>query len=214
MQFTLFIRRNDIIKSLYMSFISSPATNVVCYRHNLISSLLSIYCLNLCGFMNEAIRPYQTLFKLNNLIGVYYWLISDYMLVVECDCKIGIIWGLWDKYHDPEYFMKHIHYWCLSIIPDNHDNCQFQSSEYKNILWHAVSSLATSVFTNATCSLMDTSSPVVKLESVRTLLRITRLGYRKLYLVSIGPKSHAKMTKKQILMSSWSRFEHCTESLV
>ena len=38
----------------------------------------------------------------------------------------------------------------------------------------------------------------VKLKSVRTFLRITRLAYRKLYLAIIGPNSHDKLTKYEI----------------
>ena len=38
----------------------------------------------------------------------------------------------------------------------------------------------------------------VKLESVRTLLKITRLAYRKSYLAIIGPNSHEKLTKYEL----------------
>ena len=38
----------------------------------------------------------------------------------------------------------------------------------------------------------------VKLESVQTFLRITRLAYRKLYLAIIGPNSHEKLTEYEI----------------
>ena len=51
------------------------------------------------------------------------------------------------------------------------------------------------------------------LESIRTLLRITRLAPRKLYLVITCPNSHGKFAKSYI-RSSWSRFEHCSDSLV
>ena len=67
------IRRNDIIKSLYMSFTNlfphlPPRSHVTATKDtynssaattvfpNLISILLSIYCLNLCGFMNESVE--------------------------------------------------------------------------------------------------------------------------------------------------------------
>ena len=48
------------------------------------------------------------------------------------------------------------------------------------------------------------------LESVRTLLRITRLVHRKSYLVIIWPISYEKLTKSEIRSSS-SRFEHCSQ---
>ena len=51
-----------------------------------------------------------------------------------------------------------------------------------------------------------------QLKSVRTLLKITRLAYRKSYLVIIC-NSHDQLTKSEI-MSSWSQFEHCSKSLV
>ena len=53
----------------------------------------------------------------------------------------------------------------------------------------------------------------VKLESARTLLRITHLTIRKSYLIIICPNSQEKLTKSEI-RSSWSQFEHCSESLV
>ena len=53
----------------------------------------------------------------------------------------------------------------------------------------------------------------LKLEVVRTLLRITRLTHRKSYLIIICPNSHEKLTKSEI-MSSLSRFKHFSESLV
>ena len=53
----------------------------------------------------------------------------------------------------------------------------------------------------------------VMLESVRTLLRITRLAHRKSYLLIYLPNSDATLTKGEI-MTSWSRFKHCSESLV
>ena len=53
----------------------------------------------------------------------------------------------------------------------------------------------------------------VKLESILTLLRITHLAHRKSYLLIICPNSHEKLTKSEI-MSSWSWFKHCSESLV
>ena len=53
----------------------------------------------------------------------------------------------------------------------------------------------------------------VKLELVRTLLRITRLVHRKSYLIIILPNSHENFTKNEI-SSSWSRFEHYSESLL
>ena len=54
---------------------------------------------------------------------------------------------------------------------------------------------------------------VDQLKSVRTLLRITRLAHRKSYLVIICLNSHEKLTKGEI-RSNWSRFKHCSESLV
>ena len=54
---------------------------------------------------------------------------------------------------------------------------------------------------------------LVKLQLIQTLVRITRLVHRKSYLVIICPNSHEKLTKSEI-MSSWSRFEHCSESLI
>ena len=39
------------------------------------------------------------------------------------------------------------------------------------------------------------------------------LAHRKSYLLIICPNSHEKLTKSEI-MSSWSLFEHCSESLV
>ena len=51
----------------------------------------------------------------------------------------------------------------------------------------------------------------VKLELVRTLLRITRLVLRKSHLVIICPNAHEKLTKSEnIIRSRWSRFEHCS----
>ena len=44
-----------------------------------------------------------------------------------------VILSAWDNYHDPEYFIKHILYWCFSILPNNHENCQFQSENTKYI---------------------------------------------------------------------------------
>ena len=44
----------------------------------------------------------------------------------------------------------------------------------------------------------------LKLELVRTLLRITRLAYSELYLVTICPNAHEKWTKSEI-RSSWIR---------
>ena len=60
---------------------------------------------------------------------------------------------------------------------------------------------------------VDQTWNLVKLEMVRTLLKITRLTYRKSNLAIIGPNSLDKWTKSEI-MSSWSLFEHCSESLV
>ena len=51
------------------------------------------------------------------------------------------------------------------------------------------------------------------MESVWTLLRITLLVHWKSYLIIICPNSHDKFTKSEI-RSSWSRFKHCSESLV
>ena len=53
----------------------------------------------------------------------------------------------------------------------------------------------------------------VKLKSVRTLLRITCLADKKSYVVIICASSFQKLTKSEI-GSSWSRFEHCSESLL
>ena len=44
------------------------------------------------------------------------------------------------------------------------------------------------------------------------MLRITRLAHRKSYLVINSPNSHEQLTKREI-RSSWSWFEHCSESL-
>ena len=52
----------------------------------------------------------------------------------------------------------------------------------------------------------------VKLESVRTLRKITRPVHRKSFPVNTCPNSHEKLTKGEI-MSSWCRFEHCSEPL-
>ena len=41
----------------------------------------------------------------------------------------------------------------------------------------------------------------VKLESVRSLLKITRLVYMKSYLAIIGPNSHEMLTKYEIRLS-------------
>ena len=82
--------------------------------------------------IRDKIRPYQTILKRNDLIDVYQCL-SVYMggggggvicwsLNVTVKLLIlykhRILWGLWDKYHDPEYFIiEHIiYYWCLSIL--------------------------------------------------------------------------------------------------
>ena len=46
---------------------------------------------------------------------------------------------------------------------------------------------------------VDQKCNYVKLESVRTLLRITRLDHRKSYLVIICPNSHNKLTKSEIM---------------
>ena len=56
------------------------------------------------------------------------------------------------------------------------------------------------------CPNSHTNQPIVKvgqLESVRTLLRSTRLATRKSYLVIICPNSHGKLTKGKC-RSSWS----------
>ena len=54
----------------------------------------------------------------------------------------------------------------------------------------------------------------VKLQSVRTLFRITCLvDYRKSYVVIICASSCEKLTKSEIGLSC-SRFEHCLESLI
>ena len=42
------------------------------------------------------------------------------------------------------------------------------------------------------------------IESVRTLLRITHLAFRKSYLAIVSPNAHANLTKIKI-RSSWSR---------
>ena len=47
-------------------------------------------------------------------------------------------------------------------------------------------------------------------KSVQTLLKITHLAS---YLIIICPNSHEQLTKIKI-RSSWSRFEHCSESLI
>ena len=49
---------------------------------------------------------------------------------------------------------------------------------------------------------VDRKRNQVKLESVQTLLRITRLAHKKSYLVIIFPNSHEKLTKSEI-RSSW-----------
>ena len=53
----------------------------------------------------------------------------------------------------------------------------------------------------------------VKLKLVRILLRFTRLAHRMSYLVIVCSNSHEKLTKG-VIRSSWSRFEHCSESLI
>ena len=60
---------------------------------------------------------------------------------------------------------------------------------------------------------VDQKLNYVKLESISTLLRITQLAYRKSYLVIMCPNAHEQLTKSEI-MSSWSRFEYCSKSLV
>ena len=45
------------------------------------------------------------------------------------------------------------------------------------------------------------------------LCQIAHLAHRKSYLVIICPNSHGKLTKSEI-MSSSSRFEHCSEPLI
>ena len=54
---------------------------------------------------------------------------------------------------------------------------------------------------------------LVRVESVGTFLRITRLAHRKSYLVISCPNAHVKLTKI-IIRSSWSWFKHCSQSLV
>ena len=52
----------------------------------------------------------------------------------------------------------------------------------------------------------------VNLESIRTLLIITRLTHSKSCLIIIYPNLHEKLIKSEI-RSSWTRFEYCSESL-
>ena len=55
----------------------------------------------------------------------------------------------------------------------------------------------------------------VKLDSVLTLLKITRLVYMKSYLAIIGPNSHNKLTKYEIILGQviiCSNFVLCTLS--
>ena len=130
---------------------SSPANKVACYRHQghaynsstattvfriLISRLLSIYCTHVCILMNESVVCVSR-FKLylNSIIELAY--ISDLSVIICWALNVtvnllilymnSILWGLWDKSPDPEYLIKHLYYWRLSIIPDNHENRQFQS---------------------------------------------------------------------------------------
>ena len=46
------------------------------------------------------------------------------------------------------------------------------------------------------------------MDSVRTLLKITRLAYRKSYLAIIGPNSHEKLTKINMLSNNHSRIKY------
>ena len=62
-------------------------------------------------------------------------------------------------------------------------------------------------------SIVDQTWNWVKLKSVRTLLRITCLADRKSYVIIICASSCQKLTKSEI-GSSWSPFEHCSESLL
>ena len=62
-------------------------------------------------------------------------------------------------------------------------------------------------------SKIDQKQNWVKLKSVQTLLRIAFLANRKSYVVIIYANSCEKLTKREI-GSSWSRFKHCSESLV
>ena len=54
---------------------------------------------------------------------------------------------------------------------------------------------------------------LVKLELIRTLLRITRQAHSKSYLVINCPNAQENLTTSEI-MSDWRRFEHCSESLI
>ena len=58
--------------------------------------------------------------------------------------------------------------------------------------------------------------PKVKLRQVgvgSNIAQFAHLAHRKSYLIIIYPNAHETLTKSEI-MSSWSQFEHCLESLI
>ena len=62
-------------------------------------------------------------------------------------------------------------------------------------------------------SLFAENHTLTKSKSRSIASRITNLSPRKTYLVIILPNSYQKLTKSKI-RSSWSRFEHCSKSLI
>ena len=62
-------------------------------------------------------------------------------------------------------------------------------------------------------SLCAENHTLTKSKSRSIVSQITNLAYRKTYLVVISPNAYQKLTTSNI-RSSWSRFKHCSKSLL